>query len=380
MPVNGDATFLFLSGTGNSFRAANWMADEASKAGLSVTVHPIDHTRMEEKAVSGNDRFMGLFLPTHGFTAPWLMLRFVLRLPGGKGARAFVVPTRAGTRIGPLRIPGMEGTAGWLIALILMFKGYRLRGVMGLDMPSNWLAIHWGLGRRSVEMITAHAEPKARRFMGDILSGKTRYGGIIPLLLGLALLPVSAAYLLMGRFFLSKLFFADNRCNGCGICARNCPASAIRMWPKRRPRPYWTFSCESCMRCMSFCPEQAVQAGQSWGVLLFYIVSTFGVFQVLNRLSPGVFGSDAINGFWPGKVIEYPFTLASLALAYFLFTFLVRIPVVNAFFAWTTLTRFWRRYHEPSVRLENLKGGENRAKDTYGGMIAHSKKNREKNL
>ena len=26
-----------------------------------------------------------------------------------------------------------------------------------------------------------------------------------------------------------------------------------------KSRPYWTFACESCMRCMGYCPNKAVE-------------------------------------------------------------------------------------------------------------------------
>lgn len=62
---------------------------------------------------------MGLFLPTQGFTAPWVMIRFALSLPAGEGTNAFVSVTRGGTKIGNSPMPGFEGTAGYLLALIL---------------------------------------------------------------------------------------------------------------------------------------------------------------------------------------------------------------------------------------------------------------------
>ena len=50
---------------------------------------------------------------------------------------------------------------------------------------------------------------------------------------------------------------------GCGLCVENCPNGALRLWGSDPARPYWTYSCESCMRCMGYCPEQAVEAGHS---------------------------------------------------------------------------------------------------------------------
>ncbi len=345
--------FHFLSGTGNSFHAARWMADVARAAGAEVRVMPIDGVRPDAEVPRSPQTLIGLFFPTHGFTAPWLILRFVLGLPPGRGAHAIVVPSRAGTRIGPVLLPGMEGTAGWLPALILRIKGYHLRGFMGIDMPSNWLALHWGLGKKSVERIVSRAEPKARRFMTDISSGRTRFGGVVPLLIGLLLLPVSLLYLAIGRFFLSKLFFADDRCTGCRFCARHCPAQAIRMQPNDRPRPHWTFACESCMRCMAFCPQHAIQAGHSWGALLYFLTITPGIAWLLNRLVPGGF-PDTL---WAAVLVEYPLTLLAIGIAYALFSRMVRIPAVNGFFARTTLTRYWRRYRAPGVRMGDMEVG-----------------------
>ncbi len=348
------AVFAYLSGTGNSFRAAGWMGGNARNSGVETSVVAVERFHAERDLPEGGRSLLGLLFPTHGFTAPWLVIWFALRLPRMRGWDAFVVPTRAGTRFGPVCLPGMEGTAGWLLALILALKGCRIRGVMGLDMPSNWLALHPGLGKKSVEIITGRARVKAERFFGHILDGRTLYRGFVPLILGLALLPVSAGYILVGRFFLSKLFFADNRCTGCGLCAANCPARAIRMWPRRRPRPYWTFSCESCMGCVAFCPERAVQAGHSWGVILYSIAMNGALMGLFNHVAPGMIPPDILHG-WTGMLIEYPVIILSLAVSYAVFSLLVRIPPVNALFAWTTLTRFYRRTRDPETRLDDFR-------------------------
>jgi hypothetical protein len=112
------ATFYFLTGTGNSYRVATWMAGAAGKEGAAVTLRPIESARPAGEIGTGEAALLGLVMPTHGFTAPWAMLRFALRLPRGAGTHAVVVATRAGLKIGPVFTPGIEGTATCLIALI----------------------------------------------------------------------------------------------------------------------------------------------------------------------------------------------------------------------------------------------------------------------
>ena len=352
-----DARIYFMTGTGNSYRAALWTGEVVRGQGTPARVLPIEKGRLQPGTGDGKPRLLGLLMPTHGFTAPWPMIRFALALPQGNGTHAFVVPTRAGMKFGRLYTPGMEGTAGYLIALILLLRGYSVRGVMGLDMPSNWISLHPGLKPSSVAGIIQRAKHKDTSFMEMILSGERRFpmGSLVQLLFGLLLLPISLGYLLVGRFFLAKLFFANLRCDGCGICALNCPNRAVHMWGRKNPRPYWTFSCESCMRCMGYCPRNAVEAGHSLGLLLYFVTSIpVGVFLLnyLNRFLPG---AEDLSHSWVNWLLQYPYMLLSLFLCYLLVTLLVRIPVINKAFTWTTFTRGWRRYHEPDTRLKEIR-------------------------
>jgi len=351
-----NATLHVMSGTGNTLRVAQWMKEAIEAEKTPVRIHRVEEGPPDAAPDRGADHLVGLLLPTHAFTATWPMIRLACRLPRGAGTHAFVAITRAGTKFGPLRLPGLEGTGGYLLWLILTLKGYRVWGVMGIDMPSNWIAFHPGFAPSAVADIIAHAKPKAERYIRRILAGKTRFAGWVFLLLGLVLLPISVMYLLAARFFLAKAFFADNRCTGCGLCAEKCPFGAIRMWGKTRPRPYWTMFCESCMRCMAYCPEQAVEAGHSWAVLLYFatgVPAAMWLFQWLTPHLPWIASLDhpAVRG-----LVQYVYFLLSLVVAYFLFWVLIRIRPINTLFTYTTLTRLYRRYHEPDTRADDLAG------------------------
>ena len=58
----------------------------------------------------------------------------------------------------------------------------------------------------------------------------------------------------------AKPFFAGDRCNGCGLCAANCPAHAITL---REGKPVWAAQCCQCLRCINQCPRQAIQYGKA---------------------------------------------------------------------------------------------------------------------
>jgi ferredoxin len=63
--------------------------------------------------------------------------------------------------------------------------------------------------------------------------------------------------------FAVKLFYKFYRlsadCNGCGICAKICPVTAIIMQDKH---PVFTGKCEHCQGCVDICPLRAIHFGR----------------------------------------------------------------------------------------------------------------------
>jgi len=342
------ATLYFYTGTGNSYRVAAWLTEAAQDAGATVTLRSIGAARPTEEIGRGEGSLLWLVMPTHGFTAPWAMLRFALRLPRRRGTHAVVVATRAGGKIGPLFTPGIEGTGPALIALILALKGYRVRGATGVDMPSNWIAVHPGLSTGTVASIKARAREKADRFSKTILSGKRRFTGWLPLLIGLYFFPISLAYMLVGRLFLAKMFFASDRCTGCGLCAEHCPNHAIEMRGSGRRRPYWTFRCESCMRCMGYCPTQAVEANYLLGVGVYLLATAVPTTALLVWVAARAPVLAFLSG-TPRWVSESVYEIVILGILYPILHLLLGVGWINRFFTLATPTHYYRRYHEPET-------------------------------
>jgi len=349
-----EATFYFYTGTGNSYRVAVWMAGAVRNTGIDVTVRPIESARPSEEIGKGETALLGLVMPTHGFAAPRAILRFVLRLPRGWKTHAVVIAIRAGSRVGSTYTPGFEGTATLLVALILALKGYRIRGTEAIDMPSNWIALHPGLVPDTVAGIVARAKKTAIHFMSSILSDRRRCTSWIVFLLGLLVLPLSLAYMLIGRPFLAKLFFASNLCTGCGLCAEYCPNGAIEMRGSgNRHRPYWTFRCESCMRCMAFCSTRAVEANYLLGIGAYLLAGAIPTTAFLAWLVIRVPVLSFLS--WtPRWVLESVMAIVAIGLVYPIFHLLLRIEWVERFFTHATPTHYYRRYHEPETMLMDL--------------------------
>ncbi|MCP4692074.1 MAG: 4Fe-4S dicluster domain-containing protein [Desulfobacterales bacterium] len=351
-----------MSGTGNTLRMGCWMKEMAEERGCRAEVVMIEDADPAAGREGSPELLTGFLFPTHGFMPPWSMIKFLFKTPGGSGAPAICAATRGAFRLGPLFVPGAAGLAAFIAAMILFFKGRRVRGVFSLDMPANMLNFHSGLSPENVEWIHGRARRKLSRIMSRVLNGDKLFFTLnnlyevlvgVPIIVLFPLFPV--AYLLIGRFFMGKLMFSNNRCIGCGLCVRSCPNKGV-VFKKagKRKRPYWTFHCEVCLRCMGYCPKQAVEAGHSWAVVAYFITAVPVVTWLLSWLH-GVYPVIPVpDDYWVRELLNVAYLYPALIISYWMFWRLIRIPAVNSIFTFTTLTHYYRRYHAPGIKVTHM--------------------------
>ena len=110
------------------------------------------------------------------------------------------------------------------------------------------------------------------------------------------------------------------------------------------------------MRCMNFCPEEAVEASHLLAVGLYYLISVPVGVLLLNWLAGFIPFLEKIGNALFEYLLQYAYTLFAFYLAYLVFNRLVRVPLINKIFTFFTLTRFYRRYHEPGTNLKKMRG------------------------
>jgi ferredoxin len=341
-------TIYYFSGTGNAQHAALWFSKAAEEKGMKIETHnlaSLKNRRVIEKPAPGLVLFSG---PTHGFNYSPLLFFYILRFPRGKN-RVVLMNTRAGIKAGPFFLPGLSGMALMLPALILLFKGYSIAGLKPVDLPSNWISIHPGQRKETIEKIYAWRKPQVEAFAEKILQGRRVLTGLRTLPIDLAITPIGILYHVIGRFFLGKTFIASRDCTMCGRCLRECPVQAIE---EVDGRPFWTWRCESCMKCMNSCPERAIETAHGFIFLVVYLTYALFIHRLYGWMDIPLMVETHSNSFIALLVqmsLETIIMFPLLYGGYRLLHLLLKVRFIERIVVWTSLTKlpFWNRIRPP---------------------------------
>jgi Pyruvate/2-oxoacid:ferredoxin oxidoreductase delta subunit len=341
-----DLTIYYFSGTGNALTASRWIAECARKKGIKTNLVSIDRFKKILVPPAQGKRLIGFCYPTHGFNLPWIMLKFIFKFPIIKGCDVFLLNTRAGFKTYRWFVPGISGIAQILPAIILLIKGFRLKGMFPMDMPSNWISVHPGFNQATVADIFARCHVMLERFCEKIFSGRRyiRPNVLIMFPIDLALAPIALMYFMYGRFYFAKIFIASTDCDTCSLCETKCPTASIKII---NSRPFWKFTCESCMRCINICPRKAIQVSHSLAVFIALIGSLLPIalaLEFLNSLIPSSLIKTA------DYFIKWGISLSIFFIVSGLVFWLLKIRFINKFFIDTSLTKYWRRYMASGIK------------------------------
>ena len=341
---------FYFSGTGNAKNASAWMLAVAESMGLSTELINISKAGIDEIPEIKGNTLIGFCFPTHGFTAPPILLKFIRKFPKGNGSDAFILNTRAGMKMNKLFIPGLSGMAQILPALILVFKRYRIIGMQPLDLPSNWLLLHPGLRKKVIDSIYQRCNRIVEDFALKMLSRRKSFKALVSLPIDIALVPIAIGYFFLGRFFLAKTLIATDDCDLCEQCIKQCPVAAVSLV---NGRPFWSYRCESCMKCVNACPKRAIETAHAFAasmILLSSLVLSPLLIYILKDLDLWKFANQSMisRNIW--SIIDAFIFLMFVFIFYRILHFLMKFKLINQIIAYTSLSKykFWRRYKAPS--------------------------------
>lgn len=233
----------WFSGTGNSLAVAKELATQCGDTELIPVSHAIFQP-LEKPA----DR-IGLVFPVYGWGPPSIVARFVEKLDAAPGAYIFSVITYAGNSGGTLSI----------LRRMLQKRGLELAAGWGVRMPENFPPLGGAPAPEKQQTINEAAEKKIAQIGAELQQsprGRFESSAAVWRMLSRVIYPLFTRHAKRA----DRSFRADEKCNGCGICAKVCPVKDIEMVDGK---PKWLGHCEQCFACFHWCPQQAVQFGRS---------------------------------------------------------------------------------------------------------------------
>jgi ferredoxin len=259
------ATILHFTGTGNTRRAAEIIAERLQAAGWDVVVHELrKDTALPQQPEDG--RLLVLSFPVLGLGMPAFVrtqLRGLRGRPAGANAASNCAerpPAAVFATWG-----GAPSAALWQAERFLRGKGFAVIAAGGAAYPFNWTQFVQPPDASGTAEMLAEGDAGAAAFAELLLQARRAapMTAASPRAATPVLLLELAVYFLfstIGRYGLAGLFTADERCTACGICTKGCPVGVLALRGKGSARrPSWRMGCQSCNRCINSCPRNAIQ-------------------------------------------------------------------------------------------------------------------------
>lgn len=230
-------TIYYFSGTGNSLKLAkdlNYELKDSKIVQISKKNIPVTNDVQSDK--------IGFVFPVYFSGIPMMVKDFIEKLHINKNTYVFAVAT----------FGGMTGISLKQIEKILNKKAVNLSAGFGIKMPGNYQVMYPPFSEEQQTKLFKREREQINEITDAIKNNrivKQKGNVIMDSINGL----LNANFKPQNK---DKNFWTDEKCNGCGMCAKICPANNIVM---TEGKPKWQHQCESCVACMQWCPQTSIQ-------------------------------------------------------------------------------------------------------------------------
>lgn len=233
---------FYFSATGNCKYVATRIA-EATKESMVSIVDCIEDNTWQFQI--GENECIGIIAPTYVWGIPTIVATFLERVQfiATKKPYVYYIATFGTT---PAR-SGQQANR-----YLKKYAGIEVDAYYSVKMPDTWTPFFDLSDKSRVARINEEVEPQLEKVITRI-QGQQR--GNFMQRQGLSIL--SLVYPVYRYLRRTKHLKLKASCNGCGVCAKKCPAHAIAM---QAGTPVWKKDqCIMCLGCLHRCPQFAIQ-------------------------------------------------------------------------------------------------------------------------
>lgn len=234
----------YFSGTGNSKYVAKRISESLPNEAL-VDLNDCIKNYIE---LNKNDCSRIIFVtPTYAWRIPKVVEKYIESHAPFNRTKAYFVMTCGGE----------IGNAGKYLKQMCSRVGMSYRGVAGVVMPENYIAMFSAPDNDEASKIVDRAESTIDNIIELIRNNKRLPQSDLTLIDRLYSSVVNPVFYTL--FVKDKKFYANDKCISCRKCELVCPLNNIISIDGK---PKWQGNCTHCMACICSCPTGAIEYGK----------------------------------------------------------------------------------------------------------------------
>jgi Pyruvate/2-oxoacid:ferredoxin oxidoreductase delta subunit/flavodoxin len=237
-------TIYYFTGTGNSLHVARSIADQLGESNLINIAGQKGPDVIEDKS-----DMVGIVFPVFYLNAPVIVQDFVKKLKLDPDAYVFGIATCG----------GRPGNSLQTLDNLLKANGGHLAAGFILKMVGNaYIGMNFVTPLDERDQVQKSSEDGIKNIVETLkkrAKGETKFNYSI----GSGLMGGMSSAIAADLYRLPRRFNTTDKCTGCDICEKICPASNIKQVDKK---VMWGDHCTHCLACFHWCPQSAIEIGK----------------------------------------------------------------------------------------------------------------------